>query len=210
MTQPAEDDLIALAQAGDELALRRLLLLHHDALCAVVDRKIPPDLRSTLAVEDVCQEAYILAVRELAMFESRGPDSFFNWLLTIAERKLIDAVRKQRAAKRGGGQRALDLSAPVDATSVVALLEQVAVHEHTPSRSAADHELTAAVQTALAELEEDYRTSIRCRYIEGLSVAETAERMGRSPGAVRKLCSRGLLRLAESLGDVSRFFSRDG
>jgi RNA polymerase sigma factor (sigma-70 family) len=88
------------------------------------------------------------------------------------------------------------------------MLERVAIHERTPSRSAADHEMVAAVQNALDDLKDDYRTALRCRYVEGLTAAETGARMGRSEGAVLKLCERALQRLTERIGDASRFFSR--
>ena len=70
--------------------------------------------------------------------------------------------------------------------------------------------MVLAVQNALGELKEDYREALRLHYIESLSVAETAERMGRSDGAVLMLCNRGLRRLAEVIGDPARFFSRKG
>jgi DNA-directed RNA polymerase specialized sigma24 family protein len=45
-------------------------------------------------------------------------------------------------------------------------------------------------------------------FIECLSVAETAERMGRSDGAVLMLCNRGLRQLAKIVGDPAKFLSR--
>ncbi|HUU95956.1 MAG TPA: sigma-70 family RNA polymerase sigma factor [Phycisphaerae bacterium] len=208
MSHASEEELIAQAIAGNQVAIHQLLMRHHDQIAAMLAKKIPPDLAGLLAAEDICQEAYVVAVRELASFQPRGKNAFFKWLLTIAERKLIDAIRALRAAKRGGGKKALELPARSDASSIAGLLEHVAIHERTPSRSAADHEIVSAVQNALAGLKEDYRTAIHCRYIEGLSAAETAARMGRSEGAVLKLCERALQQLAESIGDASRFFSR--
>ena len=64
------------------------------------------------------------------------------------------------------------------------------------------------VQDALDGLKEDYREVLRLRYIQSLSVAETAQQMGRSDGAVMMLCNRGLQQLEEVIGDPSRFFSR--
>ena len=181
---------------------------HHDEVSAFVGQKIPAQLRGALAAEDICQEAYVTVVQRLGGFTYQGDKSFLNWLLTIAERKLIDSIRAQRAAKRGGDKRVFTIAAAGDASSVIAILEQVAVHERTPSRSAATHELAQAVQHALAELKEDYRTALRYRFLEGLSAAETADRMARTEGAVLKLCERGLHRLSERIGDASRFFSR--
>ena len=182
MDQQSEQDLIARAASGDDLAAHRLLLLHHDRIAALIAKKIPRDLASLMAAEDVCQEAYVVAVRDIEQFEHRGERSFFNWLMTIAERKLIDSVRALRALKRGGGRKALDLPITGEASSMIMLLEQVAVHERTPSRSVADHELAAAMQTALANLSDDHQTALRARFLEGLTAAEIGQRMGRSEG----------------------------
>ena len=86
----------------------------------------------------------------------------------------------------------------------------VAVNERTPSRSAAHRELVRLVQDALDELKHDYGEALRLHYIQALSVAETAKRMGRSDGAVMMLCHRGLRRLAELIGDPNKFFSHKG
>lgn len=188
--------------------MQQLLMRHHDEVAEFVGKKVPAELRGVLAAEDICQEAYVVAVRSLPLFEYRGERSFVNWLLTLAERKLIDMVRAQQAAKRGGGRRAVDVVGG-DASSIVTLLEQVAVHERTPSQSAVAHEAAARVRQALESLDDGQRTALRCCYLEGLSVGETAARMGRTEGAVRKLCERGLQRLAEHIGDPARFFSRN-
>ena len=206
--ETSEQEFLAQAIAGDSVATQQLLLLHHDGIVAILEKKVPPDLRGVLAAEDVCQEAYIAAVRELPAFQPLMEKSFFNWVLTIAERKLIDAIRTLRAAKRGGEWQAVGLPAGYDVSSMAVLLEQVAIHSRTPSHSAASHEIASAVHNALSLLREDYRTALHCRHIEGLSVAETAKRMKRSEGAVRMLCIRGVQRLAELLGDPSRFFSK--
>jgi RNA polymerase sigma-70 factor (ECF subfamily) len=68
--------------------------------------------------------------------------------------------------------------------------------------------LVHIVQDALDDLKEDYGEVLRLRYIQSLSVAETAQRMGRTDGAVMMLCHRGLQQLEEVIGDPSRFFSR--
>ena len=208
MGDAPEQELVTQAQAGDQLAIHRLLMHHHDEVLRLLTKKIPPDLSGILSAEDVCQEAYVVVVSELGSFQPRCENSFFNWLMSVAQHKLIDAIRAQRAAKRGGGKQTVNPTPRADAESVITWLGQVAVHEHTPSRSAADNELASAINSALSDLKEDYRTAIRSRYIEGLTAAETGKRMGRSEGAVLKLCERGLRQLADIIGDASRFSSR--
>ena len=198
--------MIAEAKRGDRLAIHRLLLFQHDRLVASIARKLPAQLRGSMSAEDICQEAYVSAIRRLDSFEAKGEGAFFGWLCTIADRKLKDAIRGQRAAKRGGDN--LDVGAPqADGTSMVMLLDLLAVHDRTPSMSVARHEVIASVQDALDQLPPDYREVLQLRYISGLSAAEAAKRMERGDGAVRMLCTRALARLGEILGDPARLLS---
>lgn len=193
-------ELIGRATAGDAVAIQQLLLRHHARLASLIEARIPIDLRATIGADDICQETYVVAVRELRAFASQGPDSFFSWLATIAERKLIDVIRMLRAEKRGGGR--LIIGATDRASeSMVSLLQQVAVHSRTPSRSVAADEMIEAMNRALAELKPEYREVLQCRFIDGLSAAQTAERMNRSEGAVMMLTSRALQRMAAVVGD---------
>jgi RNA polymerase sigma-70 factor (ECF subfamily) len=91
---------------------------------------------------------------------------------------------------------------------MVRLLEVLAAHSRTPSRSAASHEAAQAVDDALGKLPEDYREALRLRYFDALPVAQIAARMNRSEGAVHMLCHRGLEALRLALGDTSRFLTR--
>ena len=52
---------------------------------------------------------------------------------------------------------------------------------------------------ALAKLPADYREALIINRLEGQTIAQTAERMGRSVDSVRKLLSRGLLELKRQL-----------
>jgi RNA polymerase sigma-70 factor (ECF subfamily) len=200
--------LLARATAGDQLALERLLLGCHDRLVAQLTGELPADLRGVVSADDVLQEAYVVAFRQIGTFEPRGPDAFYKWLRAIAKNRLFDAIKAARAAKRGGGRARAEAPAGPATSSVVELLDLLNLHDHTPSRSAAGHEAVAAVQVALASLKEDYREALRLRYIDGLSVAETAARMNRTDRAVHMLCHRALQQLHEALGRSSQYFTR--
>jgi RNA polymerase sigma-70 factor (ECF subfamily) len=204
----AEDALIARAVAGDEAALQRLLLASHDAVAAHIAARLPPDLRAFISPDDVLQDAYCTAFRRIRDFELRRGGGFHTWLVRIAERCLSDVIDAQRCAKRGGGRVPVELQPDQDHSQAIGLLELVAAHSRTPSRSAAEREAVAAVQDALKALSEDQRKAVSLRHLEELSVADVAQRMGRSEGAVHMLCSRGLAALREELGDLSRFLPR--
>jgi RNA polymerase sigma-70 factor (ECF subfamily) len=201
------NELLDQAVAGDRLAIQRLLLRHHDRLVGVIAARLPEGLRGALSAEDVCQDAYVTAIRSIGTFRERTDEAFFAWLRTIAENTLIDMGRAMRALKRGGDGRAVEATDP-QASSMIALLDLIAVDHHTPSQSAARRELVSAVRSAVDRLPDDYRDAVRLRYVQGLSALETAQNMGRGEGAVRMLCSRALRRLAEEIGDPSQFLSR--
>jgi RNA polymerase sigma-70 factor (ECF subfamily) len=201
----SEQELVKRAAAGDGAALEGLLLACHDRLAAALRAKLPHRTGGWAGVEDACQEAYVAAFRQIGRFHSRGDDAFFRWLLKIAEHKLLDYGRRDNAARRGGGRRKLDNQPAGTVGSVADLLELLAVHERTPSRSAAGHEAVAAVQVALDGLEGDYGRALRMRYIDGLPVKKVARQMGRTPRAVHMLCYRGLQKLQELLGPVEKY-----
>ncbi|MBI4716173.1 MAG: sigma-70 family RNA polymerase sigma factor [Planctomycetes bacterium] len=197
MSEP-ESELVAWAARGDRAAMQRLLIRHHERLLNHINDRVPADVRGLLSAEDVCQETYVAMFQQITTLRDRSARTFASWLQAIAERKLIDAVRALRARKRGGTGRAAGRAA-ADVSSVIELLDLVAVDEHTPSRSLARRELIAGVRAAIDELKEDHRAALRLHYLEGRTVDETARRMGRSGGAVVMLCHRALRQLARVL-----------
>lgn len=203
-----ESQLAADAVAGDEVALSKLLFLHHGRLVAQIAARLPADLQGSVSAEDIAQEAYVVAFQRISTFDPRDFERFDAWLASIARNRLMDAVKAQRAAKRGGGAMPAVGAVAGDDGDVVRLLEVLASHSRTPSRSAAGHEAVQAVERGLSGLPDDYAQALRLRYVEGLSVAEAAGRMQRSEGAVQMLCYRGLLALREALGDTSSFLTK--
>ena len=195
------DDAMRRAVAGDRAALDGLLAAYYPRLAAQFAPRMPADLHGTLGVEDVLQEAFVDVFQAVGDAKADSGQSFYAWLASIVEHRMVDLIRAARAAKRGGGWSPLD----AQSASMVCMLEQVAVSSRTPSTSAAGHEAVAAVQAALGRLPADYREALRLRYIEGRPVAEAAARMGRTEVAVQMLCHRGLRQLAAAMGSASRF-----
>lgn len=200
------DRLVAQARRGDRVALGRLLLLHDQRLRDRISRRIAADVRGVLSADDVLQDTYAEVYRHIRRFEPSGPRSFFAWLATIADRKLLDSVKGQRAAKRsppaGAKRVTLDRS-----TSLLGLVRLVDKKSKTPSRVISRQEAIQALQVALASLPEPCRQVVWMRHIEGKAAREIAVVLGRSEGAVNQLCHRGLQRLRELMGSRSDFLS---
>jgi RNA polymerase sigma-70 factor (ECF subfamily) len=154
----------------------------------------------------VLQDTYFEAFRRLADFRTEGTDSAYRWLVTIARNRVIDLVRMKRAMKRGGeGGRNVLQDAAFGDDSVVAMLAELAVYQRTPSRSAVAHELLGAIEAAVERLPGTYREVIRLRYLEGLSIEQTSQRTGRSPGAIKQLCHRAYKLLRVQIRSASLY-----
>jgi RNA polymerase sigma-70 factor (sigma-E family) len=87
-------------------------------------------------------------------------------------------------------------------------VERSAAHRPSPSERGGDSGehggLTAdqlLVREGLARLSDRQRTALILRYLEDLSVQQTAELMRCSPGTVKKLAARGLLALRTLIGE---------
>ena len=145
---PEETELLARAVEGEHLALQRLLIPYQRRLLARIKRKLPTFLNRMTSPEDVLQEVYVEVFGAIRAFRDKGDMAFYRWLVTIADNRLIDIVRAQRAAKRGGGREPVQVAD--SASTIMPLLELLQVDSHTPSRSAAGHEVVAAVHVALA------------------------------------------------------------
>lgn len=197
-----DEALLKASQAGDRSAMGELLMRHADALARRLAPRVPPSLERTTSVDDILQQTYADAYRDVATFEPRHSGSFFAWLQTIAENRLRNAIKAAGRKKRGGGRRQFD-PPPGALNSVRDLLGQVAGGVETASVHLRRQETLHALNIAIAELPEDYRDVIHLRYIEGRSIEETAAAMNRTPAAVRALTDRAKKRLQEMIARIS-------
>jgi RNA polymerase sigma-70 factor (ECF subfamily) len=207
--QVAESELIEAAVAGDRLATGRLLLSHAPALSRFIAARLPAEVTAIVSPEDVLQDTFVAAFRDIRKFEPRENGSFGGWLTTIAEHQVCCTLDRLRAQKRGGKRR---LVRPPDghASSILNLVEQLSDSgdsRNRPSGQAAKREAVQAVQVGLASLPESQRDAIRIRHLDGKSIAETAVELGRPQGAVRGLLQRARKTLRGALGRSSRWFS---
>ena len=192
--------LIDRARGHDEAALAQLLDANAQRLLESVRAELGDRLRQRLESQDVMQQVYLDALRDIGRFEDRGDDAFFQWLRRIAINRICDADRRGfQAAKRRGEVRAADLGRDA---SIAGLFEAIRAPGGRPSMAAGLGEDVGLLEGALEQLSEDHRKVIELRYLSQLNVAETAARMERSERAVRSLCVRALIRLRELLGDA--------
>ena len=196
----AVQSLVARARQGDREALSQLLRYYEQRLLSAVRAELGERLRERLESQDVLQQVYLDALGCIDQFVDRGADSFFAWLHRIALNRICDIDRCYfQTAKRGGERRGADLHQE-DAMS--RLFSSLTASRASPSTAADSTSRQRLLRQALDSLREDQRQAIELRYLQQLNVTQTAAKMGRSEGAVRSLCVRGLVRLRELLGDA--------
>ena len=94
--------------------------------------------------DDLVQETHVAVFQHIRSFIPRGPDSFDRWVTVIAVGRLRDAIKRFKAAKRGGGQIAKPARPSDLQSSMVALLDLIAGPGRTPSRTMAGVEAQQA------------------------------------------------------------------
>jgi RNA polymerase sigma-70 factor (ECF subfamily) len=178
--------LVEKAKGGEKKALAELIQRYQTFLASFIGVRIGVHLHGTLGADDVLQETFARVSQALSGFEWRGEPSFKSWLTTIAERVVLEGVRRQQ---KQPAQLNLDLAARAPS----------------PSRVARREERFSRLEDALEGLSPDHRQVILLARVEGLKVKEIARRMNRSPDAVKKLLSRALKALKECFGDTESF-----
>jgi RNA polymerase sigma-70 factor (ECF subfamily) len=177
---PKEAELRGLMIAslqGDALAHRTLLSTLSGHLRAFYRNRLVRAGRPPGETEDLVQEA-LMAIHTRR--HTYDPDELLTpWVYAIARYKLIDHLRQTRS-------RLADV--PIeDASSITA------ADEHTAAESNLD------LTKLLHKLPQKVRLAIEYVKIQGLSVAETAERCGISESAVKINVHRGLKALSASV-----------
>jgi RNA polymerase sigma-70 factor, ECF subfamily len=181
---------VTLAQAGDEAAFRRLVERHGRGVFQLAFRLTgsEPD------AEDVVQDAFLKAYRELKRFESRS--SFRTWLHRITVNCAYDLLRQRPRHKA----ESLDAAAEEDAPG--GGIEPEADVSSRPDRLAFGAEVQGRVRTALELLTPTERAAFVLRHFEGRSLEEIGETLGLRTGATKHSIFRAVQKMRRALAPV--------
>ena len=190
------------AAAGEDLAVRQLLLPHLARIARTIAVKYPGLKQCNTSVDDIIQETFVESYRRIQEYDP-GKGALRTWLTTIADRRAMNAIRDAQRLKRGGGHQRVEQTGTD--SSIQDLVEMLSAGGHTASRSAMRHEAEQAVHGVIAELPEDYRRAVELFMLEGKSMQETAAIMGRTQKAVQGLIDRAKIKMRTALGRLSQY-----
>ncbi len=180
-----ELNLISAAREGDPDAYGRLVELHQDRVFATILRHV----RDEHKARDLAQETFIQAYRAIHTYEDRA--KFSTWLYRIALNLVTSQHRSDVALKRGGG----NAKASLDAEG----MPEPDATVRGPDENVAANEIGVIVREAIETLEDEYKSVVILRDLQGLSYEEVAEVLGLAPGTVRSRLHRGREKLREKL-----------
>ena len=170
-SQPHEVTQLLVAWSnGDKKALNQLMPVVYRELHRLARRRLDRENDGhTLQTTALVHEAYLRLVgQKKAQWQNRA--HFFAIAAQMMRRILVDYARSRDSAKRGAGapQVSFDemLAAPTGRAADVVALDQAL--------------------TTLAQFDERKSRMVELRFFGGLSIEETAEVLGVSPGTVRR------------------------
>jgi RNA polymerase sigma-70 factor (ECF subfamily) len=181
-----ETRLVTELQAGSETAFDWLVTHYHGP----VYNLILSMLGDVADAADGTQEVFLKAFRGIRSF--RQGSSLKTWLYRIAIR---EALNHKRWFKRHL-QKNISIDAEPEEGHVAIEIEDLA---QTPFDQFAAHEIQAAVQNALQEIPQVFRSAVILRDLEGLSYEEIAEVLECSVGTIKSRILRGRRALKDLL-----------
>lgn len=173
--------LVELAQKGDAEAFGLLYERYVD----VVYRYVYVRVGSTQVAEDLTSETFLRALRRMDSFSWQGRD-IAAWFITIARNLITDNAKSARFRLEVTTADMLDADEHVDAPEAEVL------------QRLRDTRLLEAVKNLKPEQAE----CVVLRFLQGLTLAETAAVLGKSEGAVKQLQLRAVRALHRELADV--------
>ena len=177
---------VALARDGDSEAFRGLVDRHSRAVYRLAHRMTgnPQD------AEDVVQETFLKAYRQLGRFESRA--NFGTWLHRIAVNCSIDLIRGRKTQEAGH-----------DASDLEALDGAHGGHDQrvdpSPERLMLSSEVQEKVTRAMEGLTPMERAAFVLRHFEGQSIEEISRALGLKANAAKHSIFRAVRKMRLAL-----------
>ena len=179
--------IVTKARLGDADAFRALVERHGRPLFRLAFRMTG----NQHDAEDVVQESFLRAWRQLGKFDERA--SFGTWLYRIATNCSLDVMRsRKRRSKQEAGPEAehSEMEDPV---------LSLPSGDPTPERLAMSGQVRECVAEAMNELSASERTAFVLRHFEGMRIEDVSRVLGCQPGAAKHSVFRAVQKLRRTL-----------
>ncbi len=192
-------ELVHAAKAGDNEQLGKLLENFRGYMFMLAHRYLSEKLKRRIDPADLVQVTFLEAKRDWDQFRGNTPGECAAWLRHILKNNVATAVARHVTTQKRSLSREVSFSAKDNDGSDRQWIGDLPGSTTSPSRKAIRAESAKQLFDALHGLPETQAEAVRLRYMEGLSLAEIVDRMGKSETAVAGLLKRGLQKLRQSL-----------
>jgi RNA polymerase sigma-70 factor (ECF subfamily) len=176
--------LVERAQAGEAEAFG----LIYDRYVDTVFRFIYFRVGNRQLAEDLTSDTFLRALKRIGSFTWQGRD-LGAWLVTIARNLVADHFKSGRYRLEVTTGDVLDAD------------REDRGPEGSPESAVVDHITNVALLSAVKQLNPEQQECIVLRFLQGFSVAETAQAMSKNEGAIKALQYRAVRALARLLPD---------
>src|SRR3954463_7429839 len=177
--------VLARARQGDSEAFRALVERHSRSVFRLAVRMTGNEQDA----EDVVQESFLRAYRQLGRFESRA--NFGTWPYRIVANCAVDVMRARQSRHDQSRGESLDAAA-----------ELPAAEGHGPDRLAESAEIAARGEAAPQDLSALERAAFTLRHHEGRSIQEISQQLGVGASAAKHSVFRAVRKLRSSLASL--------
>jgi RNA polymerase sigma-70 factor, ECF subfamily len=174
--------VLARARQGDSDAFRVLVERHSRNAFRLAHRLTGNEQDA----EDVVQESFIRAYRQLGRFESRA--NFGTWLYRIVANCSVDLIRVRQSRRDQSRAESLDEAAGIASNAAPG-----------PERLARSAEIERHVASALSQLSPLERAAFTLRHYEGRSIDEIGRMLGLGTSATKHSVFRAVRKLRAAL-----------
>ncbi|MET0931110.1 MAG: ECF RNA polymerase sigma factor SigK [Aeromicrobium sp.] len=179
---PDLNDLLVRCGRGDEAAFAEL----YDATGSSVFGLARRVIRDPSRAEEVAQEVYIQVWQSAARFDPAKGNAK-SWLLTLAHRRAVDAIRHDQAATNR--ENRYDWSSGPDFDEVEETVTITLEHEQ--------------VKRCLDGLTDLQREAVNLAYYQGYTYAEVATALDANTATIKTRMRDGIVRLRDCMGVVA-------
>jgi RNA polymerase sigma-70 factor, ECF subfamily len=185
---PGDEELVALARAGDPRAFEELVERHkHKAYRIAFDFA-----RDREEAKDLSQEAFLRAYTHLGNFDGRS--AFYTWFYRILVNVCLDYKRrKQRTTIEEFNESVENQMEPSHGSQ----------KPPSPDQHVIATQLSRRVGAALEALPAKQRTAFILKNHQGLSIKEIAEMMQTAEGTVKVHLHRAVTALRQTLAEFA-------
>jgi RNA polymerase sigma-70 factor (ECF subfamily) len=187
-----DQEIVALARAGEEAAYRELIRRYERPLFSLLFRMV----RDRELAEDLAQETFVKALNAI---ESYRPEfKFSSWIFKIANNAAIDHLRRRELDTLSlEGSPQAETPEAIEATAL-----QIGGRQESPLAEVEARELGGQIEAAIAQLRPEYRSCILLRHVEGRAYEEIAEILNLPLGTVKTYIHRARNELRQALAHL--------